>query len=228
MNAPADRNSHLRTAMEQIALDSIGTLSVADGTSWVRAHLADGCPICLKAKGRVTGVFDDLLFAARPVEPPSVLRDRVLQAVRKSPLGGEAEEPVESGASAASSGTEEIQIWNRWASTESKFYTLPSSEGEWEDTAVEGVQARLLHVDQARDEVTMLIRMAPGTAYPSHRHAGDEQCFVLQGDLEVEDKVLHAGDYQFAPEGSIHGVQSTERGCTLLIVSSRHDEILAG
>jgi anti-sigma factor ChrR (cupin superfamily) len=72
----------------------------------------------------------------------------------------------------------------------------------------------------------MLVRMAAGTTYPSHRHAGDEQCFVLDGDLHVGEIVLHSGDFQLAPEESEHGPQSTVGGCTLLIVSSRNDELL--
>ena len=118
-------------------------------------------------------------------------------------------------------------MWNRWTSTRTPgFYTLPESDASWEATAIAGVSVRPLHVDHDNDRITMLVRTAAGTAYPPHRHGGDEECYVLEGDLVAGDEVLHAGDYQFAAEGSVHGVQSTERGCTLLIISSRHDELL--
>ena len=83
-----------------------------------------------------------------------------------------------------------------------------------------------LFVDRERDYVTMLVRMAPGTSYPCHRHGGAEECYVLQGDLHVAGQVLHSGDHQRADDASEHGVQSTEEGCLLLIVSSQHDELL--
>ena len=41
---------------------------------------------------------------------------------------------------------------------------------------------RRLYVDEAAVMVTMLVRMAPGARYPSHRHAAAEECFVLSGD----------------------------------------------
>jgi anti-sigma factor ChrR (cupin superfamily) len=72
----------------------------------------------------------------------------------------------------------------------------------------------------------MMIRMAPGTSYPRHRHAAREECFVLQGELRVGDKQLRTGDFQVADRDSIHDVQSTETGCVLLIVSSQDDELV--
>jgi anti-sigma factor ChrR (cupin superfamily) len=68
--------------------------------------------------------------------------------------------------------------------------------------------------------------MDRGTSYPPHRHADVEECYVLQGDLRVAGRVLRAGDYQRADRDSVHGVQSTENGCLLLIVSSTDDELL--
>jgi anti-sigma factor ChrR (cupin superfamily) len=103
---------------------------------------------------------------------------------------------------------------------------LRAGEGEWEPTAAPGVKARTLHVDPARRYVTMLIRMEPGASYPGHRHADIEECYVLEGDLRVGGERLGAGDYQRADARSCHGVQSTEKGCLLLIVSSQEDEIV--
>jgi len=74
----------------------------------------------------------------------------------------------------------------------------------------------------------MLVRMAPGTSYPRHVHAGPEECFVLEGDLAVGDGLrLVAGDYQRMESGSRHPDQSTEGGCLLLLISSLNDELVA-
>lgn len=96
----------------------------------------------------------------------------------------------------------------------------------FERTGIEGIEAKTLFVDAARRRVSMMVRMAPGTSYPAHRHAAVEECFVVSGDIRVGERVLRAGDYQVAAEDSIHGVQSTEHGCVLFIVSSQDDELV--
>jgi len=111
------------------------------------------------------------------------------------------------------------------------FACVGASDEGWQSITAEGsglpaIDVKRLSVDAKRRYVTMLVRMAPGASYPSHRHAGNEECFVLAGDLKVGDRVLHTGDYQLAAEDSVHGVQSTENGCTLLIVSSQDDQLV--
>jgi hypothetical protein len=124
-------------------------------------------------------------------------------------------------------GQEGPQVWKSWtADAGAALHVVRSDEGNWQHV-VEGVQAKRLFADPVRDSVTMLIRMAPGSEYPAHRHGGNEECLVLEGDVEVGDVVLHAGDYQCARTSSIHDVTRTVNGCLLLIVSSMHDQLLA-
>lgn len=98
-------------------------------------------------------------------------------------------------------------------------------ERKWRSTGIPGVEARLLSFDRERNYVTTLLRMAPGAVYPRHRHSETEECFVLEGDVQVGDRVFHAGDYERADAGSIHQV-TTRSGCTLLILASRDNEML--
>lgn len=86
---------------------------------------------------------------------------------------------------------------------------------------------RRLFVDRAANRMTAMFKMAPGAAYVPHVHGGAEECYVLEGDLHVGDEIMmRAGDYQRAPAGSLHGVQRTEGGCTLLITCSLDDEVV--
>jgi quercetin dioxygenase-like cupin family protein len=128
----------------------------------------------------------------------------------------------------------DIQVWKSWRSSSETsserarqrgFELRRKDDGGWQSTAAAGVEVRPLHVDPERKYVTMLVKMAPGSSYPGHAHAGLEECFVLDGDLRVGEEVLHPGDYQCALEGSKHGVQSTDGGCLLLIVSSQEDRL---
>jgi quercetin dioxygenase-like cupin family protein len=128
------------------------------------------------------------------------------------------------------------RAWRRWSSPEpvgassAEFgpglYAVAASAGAWEPIGIDGIDVKHLATDPARRFVSMLVRMAPGTSYPRHRHAGDEECFVVSGEVEVGGAKLRAGDYQKAAAGSVHEVQSTQTGCLLFIVSSQDDELL--
>jgi anti-sigma factor ChrR (cupin superfamily) len=67
-------------------------------------------------------------------------------------------------------------------------------ESEWKDAAP-GISFKLLATDTDRNRVSMLVRLAPGTEYPPHRHAGLEELHLLQGELMIGDRTLYPGDY---------------------------------
>ncbi|MCG3120859.1 MAG: hypothetical protein ALAOOOJD_03754 [bacterium] len=186
------------------------------------AHLAAGCTDCNKAIAATARVMHALPWALlspadSPVElvaPPAALKQRLLNSIKEDKTSEEGSP----------------QVWKSWAENAAPLaglLTVHAHEGTWENIGISDIKVKRLFVDQAHDSVTMLVRMPPGAAYPSHRHSGTEQCYVLEGDLHVGDLVFHAGDYQCSDSNSIHGVQHTKAGCLLLIVSSLHDEILA-
>lgn len=120
------------------------------------------------------------------------------------------------------------QVWRRWQPddpNQAHSIIRNAAGGQWEDTGIEGIRIRRLSADPARNQMSMLVRMAAGTGYPAHVHNGPEECLVLEGDLRTGDHVLRAGDYQRMTPGSRHGYQSTEHGCLLFIVSSLTDEL---
>ena len=40
---------------------------------------------------------------------------------------------------------------------------------------------------------------------PPHKHLSDAHTYVLKGQLKVRDGVLNAGDYDYEPNGVLHG-----------------------
>src|SRR5688572_6257978 len=54
----------------------------------------------------------------------------------------------------------------------------PWTEPEWEQVAP-GIECKLLATDEARNIVSMLVRLAPGARYPAHTHAGHEELHLL-------------------------------------------------
>lgn len=98
-------------------------------------------------------------------------------------------------------------------------------EPDWKQAAP-GISVKLLATDTDTDRVTMLVRLAPGTDYPPHRHAGLEELHLLDGELMIDDRKLYPGDYNRAEAGSMDRRVWSETGCTCVLVTSYRDAIL--
>ncbi len=195
---------------ELAALYAAGALPPDDRERFER-HLASGCDVCGQELAALMDAVTDLAAAVVPVHPEPQTRERLLRRVAASSHAVSSPSPLQPHLRAASPAVPPL-------------LTLRAGEGEWETTAVPGVSIRTLYVDREREQYTALVRMCAGSSYPRHVHGGPEHCLVLEGDLHIGDEVLHPGDYQVAPAGSRHGVQTTEQGCLLFITSSMHDE----
>jgi len=170
-------------------------------------HLSQGCAECSHEIARLSKTVMTIADA-EPTAPSPAFKEQLFARIKNV--------------------QKNTQVWKHWKTTADAtgLFTIGANEGEWERTGIEGIAVKKLFADPEKRTVTMLVKMAAGTAYPSHRHAGAEECYVLQGDLHVGDRVLHPGDYQRAGESSIHVKQWTENGCLLFIISSTEDEIL--
>lgn len=67
------------------------------------------------------------------------------------------------------------------------------------------------------DNVSFLVRCAPGAKIAAHYHDLDERMLVLNGSIRIGDEVMSAGDSQFSPAGSLHGEIRSATGCTFFI-----------
>ena len=201
---------------------------------------SDSCASCRSELKAFEAALLRMAKDLAPVSPPARLKRRLFERI-----GGSADESIPACKPPCSPQASDPRPWRNWTSTAvpsgqspgngrpeangvshgSEPLLVPSSDA-WEPTGTAGVEVRRLFVDRESDRMTALFRMAPGSTYTAHVHAGVEECFVLEGDLRVGAKVMHRGDYQMAPAGSTHGPQSTENGCLLLISSSLSDELL--
>ncbi len=195
---------------DQAVLYALGGMGQAEASAY-EGHL-DRCDACRAEADAQLAAAAQLAFLAPEAEPPAELERRIFDRIR-----GDADAEPKS-----------IQPWKGWKDTGTPMDMtfVASDETGWERTAIEGIEARRLFVDPVAERVTMLVRMAPGTAYPSHRHGGVEECYVISGQLRVGSLLMRAGDYQRAEHRSEHVVQSTDTGCVLFLVSSMHDELL--
>jgi len=101
------------------------------------------------------------------------------------------------------------------------------AEMEWNACELPGLFLKVLFNDVARGISTSVVRMTPGTHYPSHQHADVEELYLLEGDLRVGEIVMRAGDYCRGEAGSIHEEIVTQSGCLFFVTSSHHDQLLA-
>jgi anti-sigma factor ChrR (cupin superfamily) len=97
-----------------------------------------------------------------------------------------------------------------------------TAEPAWREVAP-GISCKLLATDAASDRVSMLVRLAPGVAYPAHDHAGVEELFLLDGELWIEDRKLLPGDHNRAEPGTGDTRVWSETGCTCVLVTSFRD-----
>ena len=93
----------------------------------------------------------------------------------------------------------------------------------WEERRP-GVHWKVLYRDG--DRQTVLVRYDPGAVVPRHRHLGDEQIFVIEGEVEVDTGVCRTGHFARRPPGCVHTVRSP-RGALVLAVMTGTTEPLA-
>lgn len=199
----------------------------------LRRHL-ELCSTCSAQQAQLSLALLEQVEALEPIPPAPSVWQRL-----EARLGAQLGPVTARGNPANSNGAAhpEAQPWKRWSNSppSSPRRALPwpglhiqrADPAAWQTTAFTGVEVQPLSVSAELRQATMLVRMAPGSSYPPHRHSGPEECYVLAGDLWVGDDVeLKPGDFQRAEADSVHAVQSTRGGCLLLIQTSLDDELL--
>lgn len=99
----------------------------------------------------------------------------------------------------------------------------PGSDKGFLPTPHAGLTIKPLHVDHDAGRITFLLRLEAGHSYPAHRHKSHEECYVLEGSVNVGDVRMQAGDYIFADAGSDHLEHTTSEGCLLYFTAGLVD-----
>jgi anti-sigma factor ChrR (cupin superfamily) len=181
---------------EQAVLYAAGAMTPAEAAAF-EARLAAGEREAVAALAALSRVRDRLESAITPIAPPASVRRALMDR-----LGHD-----------AAPSTRPIPS----ADPASPLFTLRAGQTPWQETGAPGVRLRTLFVDKAANRMTLLFQLDPGSRYPDHHHAGDEECFVVEGDLHIAGTVLYAGDYHRARADTDHGESFTRGGCMLLV-----------
>lgn len=163
-------------------------------TSAFEAHI-DSCPDCRAELLAIRPIVDEFVdWPTDIVRPPTPLWERVAQRI---------------GVDAGSELSREPEA--RWV-----------DEPEWKEVAP-GISCKLLSTDAATTRVSMLVRLAPGVAYPPHTHAGVEELHLLDGELWIDERKLLPGDYNLGEPGAGDTRVWSETGCTCVLITSFRD-----
>jgi anti-sigma factor ChrR (cupin superfamily) len=96
--------------------------------------------------------------------------------------------------------------------------TLPEHAGKWLRLSSE-IEIKVLNDDGIMR--SFLMRVAPGGSIPDHIHSeAEEECLVLEGEVEIDGELLRSGDYQISPKGSHHRTLVSPKGCLLFLRGS--------
>src|SRR6476469_10021975 len=101
--------------------------------------------------------------------------------------------------------------------TKNGFVYVKPQYMECRPSQFEGIQIKVLYENKAAGELTCLLKWAPGTTLPFHKHPEIEQSWVLEGSFSDHDGICRAGEYVYRTPGSMHETHSAE-GCVILAV----------
>jgi RNA polymerase sigma-70 factor (ECF subfamily) len=102
----------------------------------------------------------------------------------------------------------------------------PWWEPDWKSVAP-AISCKLLSNDANKHVVGMLVRLVPRGEYPPHTHSGVEELYLLDGELWIDDRKLHPGDYNRAEPGTSDRRVWSETGCTCVLITSTRDVLSA-
>ncbi len=79
------------------------------------------------------------------------------------------------------------------------------SDEPWIETKPGEAWMKVLFIGPESGRWAALYRWKKGYVAPTHKHLSDAHTFVLKGRLKVRDGLLEAGDYDYEPNGVLHG-----------------------
>ena len=143
---------------ERVVEYALRALPASDASAF-EAHL-DECPECRADLVAVRPTIDAFVdWPTDVLRPPTALWGRLVERIAGAPSSLPVAEPEA-----------------RWV-----------GEPPWKEVAP-GISCKLLATDDARDRVSMLVRLAPGVEYPPHTHADVEELHLLDGELWIDDR----------------------------------------
>ena len=88
----------------------------------------------------------------------------------------------------------------------------------WIETSPGMAWTKVLWTGPESGRWVALYRWNKGYVAPPHKHLSDAHTYILKGRLQVRDGVLEAGDYDYEPNGVLHGATTALEDTEYLFV----------
>ena len=137
---------------------------------------------------------------------PQSVADYMAEAVRAAPLDPMAERFMKSRL------LTRVRDLERGAVTN----TVRPDQGEWEKFSPR-IKMKVLRREADGSSMSYLLKLEPGAFLVPHKHAIDEECVVLEGEVMIGSELVGPGSYHLAPRGMVHQPIRSEHGAILFI-----------
>lgn len=95
-------------------------------------------------------------------------------------------------------------------------HTVHPEQGQWERFSPR-IKIKVLRREPDGSSMSYLLKLEPGALLVPHKHAIDEECVVLEGEVTIGDERVGPGSYHLAPRGLVHLPIRSEHGATLFV-----------
>lgn len=145
--------------------------------------------------------------ATPPGRSDTVLDDDIVDALNQ----GVAPEPID----AARASRIKRRLLARVADEQMRRHlTVRRDDGQWKPFGP-GLTIKVLH--ELDGVMSYLLRLAPGASLAPHRHPIDEECVVLEGELQIGELRVAAGGFHLGRKDVLHGRITTVDGALIFL-----------
>jgi anti-sigma factor ChrR (cupin superfamily) len=117
------------------------------------------------------------------------------------------------------------KLLRRIAQTSSaQHLTVMAGDEGWQPFA-QGIRIKVLH--EAAGVMSYLLRLAPGAVLPAHRHPIDEECVVMEGEMQVGGLRIGAGGFHLGRKDLAHDQLHSPTGALIFLRGAVPDAALA-
>lgn len=92
--------------------------------------------------------------------------------------------------------------------------TVQAGAGDWRPFG-RGVQIKVLH--EAAGVMSYLLRLQAGARLPAHRHPVDEECVVLEGEVQIGALRIAAGGFHLGRQDRLHDQLRSDAGALIFL-----------
>jgi anti-sigma factor ChrR (cupin superfamily) len=110
------------------------------------------------------------------------------------------------------------------ASNSAEHLTVQAAAGDWCPFG-RGVQIKVLH--EAAGVMSYLLRLQAGARLPAHRHPIDEECVVLEGEVQIGELRIAAGGFHLGRQDRLHDQLRSDAGALIFLRGATPDAALS-